>query len=249
VKRGRWPLAVALLSGLSGLSARAQQDIDFGVDSHPQANDRVCNDARFEGTYAQGPSINRYETHRDATDCRALLEAGSIRCKSRSRCAEDSRESQFHSLEVRKSLVGDLSDGLPPEARAMIYGAPEQLTGTVEFTSVDGKPVKRKAIVLLGPGLHRFGISWVRSPMGINLPTVVPPFVMTLTADAELEFELEAGKFYRVNPQMLVVADRSRVTAPVRIGRRRYETPESAATLALWVVDAGTRDIVVDQRN
>lgn len=232
----------------------AQDDIDFGDDSHPRANDGFCSDTRFTGEKALGSDGNRFETHQDATDCRALYEAGDVRCFGRRRCAEESRESQFRNLDVRRSLVADMTDGLATEDRAMIYVEPQQSRGETEFTFVNGTSVRNKQIVLIEPGTHRFGISWLSSTSGFSVNDSMVARALRsklrFRADQEFEINLEAGKTYRVYPTRLVVSDASLVESPITMidpGIRR--TSESAETLAIWVVDADTGKVVVDQRD
>jgi hypothetical protein len=56
-------------------------DIDFGDDSSEWANDDECDDPRFEGAGAASEPSNT-DILKDATDCRAALEAGTVTLKA-----------------------------------------------------------------------------------------------------------------------------------------------------------------------
>lgn len=78
--------ALVLVFGLASADlARSQEhsQIDFGDDSSRYANDGECDDSRFivTGGARTGHSAWSTSTHarRDATDCRAELDAGSVR--------------------------------------------------------------------------------------------------------------------------------------------------------------------------
>ncbi|WP_375599035.1 hypothetical protein [Devosia sp. Naph2] len=71
-------LVLVLLAGLSAPAlAQSAEDIDFGDDSSEWANDGECDDPRFTGTGMAAELVDT-DLARDATDCRTLLEAGSI---------------------------------------------------------------------------------------------------------------------------------------------------------------------------
>ena len=69
--------ALAALIFASGGVAQAQDGIDFGNDDSSWSNDGECDDPRFEGS-GMASSLNRETIGKDATDCRTLLEEGSI---------------------------------------------------------------------------------------------------------------------------------------------------------------------------
>src|SRR5690606_22746633 len=52
-------------------------DIDFGDDSSPWANDGECDDPRFEGSGSATELVDS-DILKDATDCRAAYEAGTV---------------------------------------------------------------------------------------------------------------------------------------------------------------------------
>ena len=52
-------------------------DIDFGDDSSQWANDGECDDPRFSGTGSAAELLDE-DIRKDATDCRAALEAGTV---------------------------------------------------------------------------------------------------------------------------------------------------------------------------
>ncbi len=56
----------------------ATAQVNFGDDSSQYANDRECDDRRFAGQ-GMATSLNWASVGRDASDCRALFEAGSVR--------------------------------------------------------------------------------------------------------------------------------------------------------------------------
>ena len=62
----------------NGDVAPAAGEVDFGDDSSPWANDGECDDPRFVGTGMASELVDA-DLRRDATDCRTLFEAGSIR--------------------------------------------------------------------------------------------------------------------------------------------------------------------------
>ncbi|WP_338721303.1 hypothetical protein [Devosia sp. XK-2] len=71
-------LALLLMAGLSAPAlAQASTEIDFGDDSSEWANDGECDDPRFAGS-AMASELLDTDIGRDATDCRAAFEAGSI---------------------------------------------------------------------------------------------------------------------------------------------------------------------------
>lgn len=77
----RFPLVVLALAGLSvAPPAVAQTKIDFGNDSSQWANDGECDDPRFIG---EGMAVvySAENTSRDASDCRAAFQAGTIRLR------------------------------------------------------------------------------------------------------------------------------------------------------------------------
>jgi hypothetical protein len=57
--------------------ATRPEDIDFGDDSSEWANDGECDDPRFAGT-GMAAELEDVDSGRDATDCRAAFEAGTI---------------------------------------------------------------------------------------------------------------------------------------------------------------------------
>jgi hypothetical protein len=65
----------------SGGETTATADVDFGDDSSQWANDGECDDPRFEGT-GMAAELVEADLMKDATDCRALYEAGSITLRS-----------------------------------------------------------------------------------------------------------------------------------------------------------------------
>ncbi|ODT68299.1 MAG: hypothetical protein ABS75_20920 [Pelagibacterium sp. SCN 63-23] len=71
-------LVLVLMAGLSAPAlAQAATDIDFGDDSSEWAEDGECDDPRFSGAGAASELVDD-DIARDATDCRAAFEAGTI---------------------------------------------------------------------------------------------------------------------------------------------------------------------------
>ncbi len=68
---------VGVMTSLEGAGNVGVPGIDFGDDSSQWANDSECDDPRFEGDGMAGVLLDD-DMGRDASDCRALFEAGSI---------------------------------------------------------------------------------------------------------------------------------------------------------------------------
>lgn len=84
MKHHRWISAAALALSFGWASSLWAQDItivdtpDFGDDTSQWANDGECDDPRFTGPgMTQTPLLDE-DTRRDASDCRAAFEAGTI---------------------------------------------------------------------------------------------------------------------------------------------------------------------------
>ncbi len=91
-KLGSVVLTLALLSGLSTPAlAQASPDIDFGDDSSEWANDGECDDPRFDGAL-MAADLNEINIGRDASDCRAAFEAGTVTLRSAEQDAGDEAE-------------------------------------------------------------------------------------------------------------------------------------------------------------
>ena len=69
-------LALVIAASLNA-PAMAQPDIDFGEDSSEWANDGECDDPRFTGE-GMAEELEDVDLGKDATDCRAAFEAGTI---------------------------------------------------------------------------------------------------------------------------------------------------------------------------
>ena len=67
-------------TGPSTLTATTAGDIDFGDDSSEWANDGECDDPRFEGRGSADQLLDE-DIRKDATDCRAAFEAGTVTFK------------------------------------------------------------------------------------------------------------------------------------------------------------------------
>ncbi len=67
-------------TGPSTLTATTAGDIDFGDDSSEWANDGECDDPRFEGSGSADQLLDE-DIRKDATDCRAAYEAGTVTFK------------------------------------------------------------------------------------------------------------------------------------------------------------------------
>jgi hypothetical protein len=72
------PAALLAVLILAPLPAWSQGTPDFGDDSGRFARDGECDDRRFAGP-GMAAALAWSETGRDATDCRALFEAGRVR--------------------------------------------------------------------------------------------------------------------------------------------------------------------------
>lgn len=70
----------AMVATALGASPAAAQEIDFGDDSGRWANDQECDDPRFEGSGMSGILLEE-DLGRDASDCIALYDNGSIRLR------------------------------------------------------------------------------------------------------------------------------------------------------------------------
>ncbi|MCB2065540.1 MAG: hypothetical protein KDE15_02740 [Erythrobacter sp.] len=74
-------LAPSLALSVSGCNMLPGASIDYGDDTSTWANDGECDDPRFEnapnGTGMAAVLLEQDSGH-DATDCRTLVEAGSI---------------------------------------------------------------------------------------------------------------------------------------------------------------------------
>lgn len=70
------PLAIALATTIA-LPAAAQQ-IDFGDDASPWANDGECDDPRFQGPGMTTTPLLDSDRGHDATDCRNAFNAGQV---------------------------------------------------------------------------------------------------------------------------------------------------------------------------
>ena len=77
MSRRRRLTALALVVLLVAADAPAQNDVDFGDDASPWANDRQCDDPRFAGERVAMSASNEDQLH-DATDCRLLYDDGAI---------------------------------------------------------------------------------------------------------------------------------------------------------------------------
>ncbi|MFN4211550.1 MAG: hypothetical protein ACK4G5_13365, partial [Devosia sp.] len=64
----------------SATATTASGDIDFGDDSSSWANDGECDDPRFEGAGTATELLDD-DIRKDATDCRAAYEAGTVTLK------------------------------------------------------------------------------------------------------------------------------------------------------------------------
>ncbi|MFC3703969.1 hypothetical protein ACFOOL_04290 [Devosia honganensis] len=73
----RTGLALALMAGLSAPALAQTDAVDFGDDSSEWANDGECDDPRFVGAGMAVELIDA-DLRRDASDCRAAFEAGTI---------------------------------------------------------------------------------------------------------------------------------------------------------------------------
>ena len=106
-------LAIVLLSvPLAGQTA--SEDVDFGDDSSPYANDGACDDTRFFGDRGGG-AWTRTADHggRDATDCRNLLNAGVIRWGTvRERDERFELFTWCRSLGISVDVQGDRADDI-----------------------------------------------------------------------------------------------------------------------------------------
>ncbi|HWV22389.1 MAG TPA: hypothetical protein VN036_15285 [Devosia sp.] len=71
---------VTLKETASTPAAAATTDIDFGDDSSEWANDGECDDPRFTGPGTADELVNA-DRMKDATDCRAAFEAGTVTLK------------------------------------------------------------------------------------------------------------------------------------------------------------------------
>lgn len=70
--------ALSTLAVLVGMSAPTlAQDIDFGDDTSEWANDGECDDPRFTGS-GMAAELEDVDIGKDATDCRAAFDAGTI---------------------------------------------------------------------------------------------------------------------------------------------------------------------------
>lgn len=248
--------AVMLMVVLS--TAQAQSQIDFGNNMHPGANNGICSDARFTGPKTQRSGQSRNQTHQDAADCRALYESGEIECFSRRRCAAISLETQYRNLDVRGALIEDRSNGLAPADRAMIYVEPQGTRGSLEFTAIDGIPVRNKKIALFSPGSHSIEVKWLSPRTSFfgdtGSASGFPDSLenrLRFTGILEFEIDLEAGKYYRIYPAHMWVSEASLVVAPIEsVGEyfARSSDSQGFETLAIWVVDAETGEMILDQR-
>jgi len=68
------------LASATLLSACGGDKVEFGDDSSQWANDGECDDPRFEGR-GMAATLLAEDLGKDASDCRALYEAGDIRLR------------------------------------------------------------------------------------------------------------------------------------------------------------------------
>ena len=79
MRRATATLALMLcLAGLVAPGTAAAQAVEFGDDSGQYPRDAECDDRRFVGT-GMAVVLNWRNTGRDASDCKALFDAGQIR--------------------------------------------------------------------------------------------------------------------------------------------------------------------------
>jgi hypothetical protein len=93
-------VAIVLALGFMSLTLPLKAQPHFGDDASQWANDRECDDPRFQGDGSATTLLDEDRAH-DATDCRALFEAGRIALR-----ADD--DSDFGDNGVRR---GRLEDG------------------------------------------------------------------------------------------------------------------------------------------
>ncbi|MFD2647766.1 hypothetical protein ACFSX5_08190 [Devosia albogilva] len=72
----------------TGEAETASADVDFGDDTSAWAHDGECDDPRFSGT-GMAAELEAADIGKDATDCRALLEDGSIAYVGETQPADD----------------------------------------------------------------------------------------------------------------------------------------------------------------
>jgi hypothetical protein len=127
-------------------------DIDFGDDSSEWANDGECDDPRFEGDGSAAELVDA-DTLKDATDCKAAYEAGTVTFKDGTSPTEITIASPIDAIDFGDDSSEWANDGECDDPRFAGTGsAAETLDADIRKDATDCKAAYEAGTVTLSDG-------------------------------------------------------------------------------------------------